>query len=289
MVFTIVYFSIIPVIAAFVIALNCIFVITLLKIRSLQTSSNAVLGCLCSSDLLIGVFTFPVWGLHISLIYSQPSHEGIKLLIAFGIVRLGFTGLSSLFIMLVNLDRYVAICHPYKYIKYATSKLYVIIFICTCLIYAVTTTLSFILYERYGTLCRNVNFAIIFIATMAVLIYCNWKILRVIGRHRREIASVERNSYGHGQQSGFHGETKRYRIIIIVVILFAICKLPQILSYLLIFIVRLRVTFPLFIFYHVSDILLLVNGLLNPLVFCFSVKCFRTAVKSLFCCQRAIQ
>ena len=284
----IVSFSVIaPTIAVFVVALNGIFIIVLLKNRSLQTSSNAVLGCLCSSDLLVGIFTIIVLALHNLIMYGQGSYERITLYNAFITMYLGFTGLSSLCMILVNLDRYFAICHPYKYIKYATPKLYTIVFICTCLVYALANTVSFAMDKIYRAIWEEVIFAIIFTATMTVLIYCNWKILRVIARHRREIASVERHS--HGQNSGFQGETKRYRIIVILVILFAICKLPQILFYLLVFIGNLRVTLPLIIFSYVFSCLLLVNSLVNPLIFCFSVKCFCTAVKTLFCCQRAVQ
>ena len=284
----IVFFSfIMPTIAVFVVALNCIFIIVLLKNRSLQTSSNAVLGCLCSIDLLVGIFTIIVLALRHLIMYGQGSYERYTLYDAFFAMYFGFTGLSSLCMILVNLDRYFAICHPYKYIKYATPKLYKIVFICTCLVYALAITVSFATDNIYGIKFLYVIFAIIFTATMTVLIYCNWKILRVIARHRREIASVERNI--NGQNSGFQGETKRYRIIVILVILFAICNLPQILSYLLFLIGSLRMTLPLIIFYNVSSFLLLVNSLVNPLVFCFSVKCFCTAVKTLFCCQRVVQ
>ena len=286
MVTAIVYIAIQLTIAAFIVVLNSILIIALIKKRSLQTPSNAVLGFLCSSDLIVGIILLSLCFLNISMVFSQRIDEEANLFDAFAKALLGFTGLSSLFMILVNLDRYFAICHPYNYLQHATSKLYAIVSICTFLIYAFVIAVSYVTDITYGTYSRKVILAILLIVTMGFLIYCNMKILGVIRRHRREIASNERQS--EEQQSSFQSETKRYRIIFILIILFAICKLPYNSLYLLVSIANIRMTWHVIILLCLSDNLLLLNSILNPVVFCYRVAILRNAVKEIFCCQRPV-
>ena len=89
--------------ACLIVVLNVLLIITLVKRRSLQTPSNSVLGCLCSSDLLIGVVILPLSGLDISITFGQHSAERLTLFINFAKALYGLTGLSSLFMILVNL------------------------------------------------------------------------------------------------------------------------------------------------------------------------------------------
>ena len=276
-----VYVFVQPTISVCVVVLNCLLIIALAKSRSLQAPSNTVLGCLCSCDLLIGILTLFLWGLNISMTFSNSDYESRNLFSASAKVYLGFTGLSSLFMVMVSLDRYAAICHPYQYLGYSTPKLYTIISASASTVYAIVIILAYVMDNIYDVHVCSVIYAITFIATTTILIYCNWKIWRVIRRHRREIASVER----HGDISS---ETKRYRIIIILTILYAVCKLPLIMLYLLLFIRNFGIIEPLRILGFVSDILLVLNSFLNPLVFCFRITGFRNAVKKLLCCQRPV-
>ena len=273
------YLSLLLVLSISVILLNGLFMISLVKTKSLHTPSNAVLGCLCCSDLLIGVASFLAWAIDIaSIVRNQLISYDIFVVIFQALMV--FTGFSSLFIILATCDRYAAICHPYKYRQYATSKLYAIISICTCLVYALAISLSYVMDEFYQTYSRHVILAIVFLATSAVLIYCNWKILRVIRRHRRQIASVERHF--ERQNSGFQCDTNRYYIVLLLLILFGFCKIPRIIFF---FNINRTMNLLSFITLIITDFMLQLNSLLNPLVYCFRIRLFRNAMKELICCK----
>ena len=193
-------------------------------------------------------------------------------------------GLSCLFITLVNLDRYAAICHPFKYLKYATSKLYVTISITSCLLcalVAIALLATDFIFRLYST---AVVFVLIVSALTLMLIYCNWKIFRVIHKHRREISSVQRNVDLH--QSRFRNDTKRYHIIALLIIIFIICKLPPSISFMLLGFWKGQITTPLVVFSIISEFLMLLNSFLNPLVYYFNIRSFRDAMKGIMCCHR---
>ena len=270
------YLSLHLILSISVILLNGLFMISLVKTKSLHTPSNAVLGCLCCSDLLMGIASFFAWTVDIT---SFVDTQWNNFELAFEIIqaRMVFTGLSSLFIILATFDRYAAICHPYKYLRYATSKLYAIISICTCLVYALPISTSYVMGRFYGKYSRKVIFAIIFTATMTVLIYCNWKILRVIRRHSRQITSVERRF--DGQSNRFQCDTNRYYIVLLLLILFGFCKIPRIILF---FSINIHSFLILSI---TADIMLLLNSLFNPLVYYYRLRLFRNAMRELICRQ----
>ena len=275
----IVYISIQLVLSVSVILLNGLFIISLAKTRSLHTPSNAVLGCLSLCDLLVGTLAFVLWMLQIVSIATKQSRTYEMSIVFQGLMSC--IGYSTLFMIFVNFDRYTAICHPFKYLLHATSKLYTIISTCTFLLYAIATAVSYLLFSITNSFHREVTFAIMAIATTTILIFCNWSISRVIRRHRREISSVERNS--DEQHHRFQNERKRYYVILLLVVIFAICKIPRV-----IFSFNIQRSHSNMLFYILgitSNTFLLLNSLLNPIVYYFRIKLFRNAMKELLCCQ----
>ena len=285
-IFMVIYYAIKLLLSISVVILNGLLLFACAKKRSLRTPSNAVLGCLCCIDLLIGIVTLALWVLHVLLSFSNSYYDIIEPFIAISRVYWMVTGLSSLFMQIVNLDRYAAICHPFKYMQYGTTKIYVIVSACICFFYALLMSVTYITDNLYNIHSEFTVFLIIFSAATITLIYCNWQVFKVLRRHRRQIESVGRIS--DGQCRGFQSETKRYRVILLLIILFAVCKLPHIIVYTLIVIVKVYWTFSFYIFVLVSDFLLLLNSLANPLVYYLRIRMFRNAVKEVFCCQRPV-
>ena len=273
--FSEIHFAIEIITSISIILLNGCFMVALVKKSSLHTPSNTILGCLCCSDLLIGILLFLVL---IALRYV----EYIDISVAATRALNALSGLSSLFIVLVNLDRYVAICHPFWYLQYATIKRYSIISVSMLLLYSVCITISLILDKQYTTNSRLLIYSFIYIATILILMYCNWKILRVIARHRREVISIERHV-----NERHKSDTARYRIVIGLVIMYLFCKIPGIVFYILLSRARLRKSFLFFpVLVLVFNFLSSLNSVLNPIVYCFRIRVFRDAVKELLRCQR---
>ena len=281
MISTIIYLTAQFILSSAVIVLNGLVLLALLKKRALHTPSNAVLGCLYCSDLLMGLFSLAICAVNIHKLLGNSVDRDKALLTVFN-AYLIFTGLSSIFMMLVNLDRLAAICHPYKYLQYATTKHYKSIFICTCFGYAIVLTIAYVVDVFYGAYSRRVIFNVIFTVTILTLISCNWKIFKVIQRHRKQIASVERSICA--ARTRFQKETRRYGIIVLLIIIFMVCKVPRIIYFILLS--RLKDKSSLYRLSLASDILLLLNSFLNPFVYFFGIKSIRKIIKEVMCCQR---
>ena len=278
----IVYLCVQFLLAISVALLNGPFLISFVKIRSLQTPSNTVLACLCSSDLLISVLTLFTWAYNIVLVSRETITHNLQVGIALGRVFLALVGLSSLFMTLVNFDRHAAICHPYKYMQHATPKLYAIVSVSASLVYILVITVSFTIDSIFQVYSTAVIVMTVTIATLSHLAYCTWEVFKVIHRHRREIGSCSQ------QCTGFQRETKRHHVIVLLIILFAVCKLPSMIPYILVVTGGVESDSPLLLLAMLSSLLMLVNGVINPFVYYFRITIFRNAVKDILCCQRPI-
>ena len=265
-----------------IVIFNGIFMIALVKKKTLHNPSNAALGCLCCSDLLTGLFS--IFLLIPIFFWSFGSYTGwSKAYFAVFHVRGGFSFLSVMFMMLVNADRYAAICHPFKYLQYATPKLYAAVASCTCL-FAIVQCI-FIIFVRviYGNSSIYLISIINYLAITLGLVYCNLRIIKVTQRHRREIASSEGNDVE--QNCTYQREKKRYRIVLLLVAIFVLCKLPNTINIFFLTFVKKKCRIPLY-FHLASSTIFLLDSLINPIVYYFRLQVFRNAVKDVFCSQR---
>ena len=261
---------------------NGLYLIALVKKRSLRSPSNTILGCLCCSDLLIGVLTLPLWAYNVLLYANNSVHQNFQKRIVFSMGFLVFTSLSSMFMILVNLDRYAAICRPFKYLQYATSRLYAVISTCTCVLYLIAITTALVLDKIFHTFSAVVIVMIIVCSAVVIFLYCTWKIVKVIHKHRREIATSNR------QHCGLNSETMRHRIVTVLTVLFVFFKVPSFIPYILFVIRNVEVTGPMLMFGMVSSLLLPLNSLVNPLIYYFRIKVLRNAMVDVLCFKRRV-
>ena len=253
---------------------NMLFMIALVKKKILHTPSNAVLGCLCCSDILIGAIS-----LFLAIPYI-PSHLNVVMSQSFYVL----IAVASLFIALVSIDRYVAICHPFSYLRYVTPKLYAVVSVISCILCVLVLGVAAFIDMIYSLKSALVVHTIIFTFTTLILVHCNLRIIIVIRKKIRDIAPID--SQNNEQQSRLRLEAKRYRIIVILVLVFVSSKLPCIISFLLVYIGKLELTVLRYLILLASKSLLLVEGVINPFVYYFRISTFRSAIKEVLCCKR---
>ena len=285
MILTIVHVSSHLVLSILVVVFNTSILVALVKKRALHTPSNAVLGCLCCSDLLIGMISSVLCSLDISIIADVESYT-FEAYYKLSEVYVVFIGLSSIFIAAINLDRFASICHPYRYLQHATAKLYAITSVCTCTVYALLVTFCLVIEKFYHKAFISVTVMVIICVNILIVLFCSWRIVKVILRHRREIVSVAR--VNGEQQSSIQNETKRYLIVVVLVILFFVCAIPRIVGEFIVAFGTLHFSFAFIVYSGIANSLMLLNSLINPVVYFFRIKLFRNAVKELFCCQRSV-
>ena len=97
---------------------NVVCLLTLLKTTSLHTPANVFIGALCLSDLFVG---FVVQPLYISNKNAQMDYDFSLVPVEFCAYIIG-TSCSFVIAMMISVDRYVAICHPFYYTRTANCK-----------------------------------------------------------------------------------------------------------------------------------------------------------------------
>ena len=263
---------------------NGMFMAILLLKRSLHTPPNILLGALCLSDLLVGVIVQPLYIVEFS--YKLAGHSGEQVLEAKTILSWFCVGLSFQHILLISLDRYAALGHPFWYHTYATNKRHIKICIFTSILPISVTTISIVLLITGHIIIRDYFLsAVVFIALLAV-VFANWKVFCILHQQKPMVVTVgeiedeNRNFINKGRQ-----ERKKTYVIAIVVVLFAICYFPIFVQLLLRFYHK-KIFASISTFKAVdiwTDFLMLANSVVNPLVYYVRMKDMRKAASNLLC------
>ncbi len=201
---------------------NILCLLTLLKTRPLHTPANVFLGALCISDLFVGFIVQPLFLTNINARIHNGLANAELSTAEFYVILIG-AGCSFTIGILISIDRYIAICHPFYHVRVADCKKYVLIvavvsaFICTVdiVLVLVKTVYLYVCMLIEGVLCY---FAVIFAYYM---------IYRVIRKQRRVAVTIGEIRGSTGQQiRKMHTERSRTYTILFVLLSLLICYLP---------------------------------------------------------------
>lgn len=263
-------------VAIAILLLNGVFLIALVKKKSLHVPSNVLLGFLSTMDFLSGLFTLP---LIIMLLLSSFLHSDLQN-VAFTFFNIFFSiyGLSAQFLAIISLDRFVAICHPFAYVKYATCKLHLSIAFSVLFVNSVVIAVGSVLQDMLDFHFHGAFATISLVAALPLLTFCNWKIFRVLRKKNTEVASVG------GQQGGIQTETKKFHIVFTVVVLFLVCNVPFVILFASIWLKTVVPAIQIGLYVTITLFLSILNSLVNPIVYYFRMRSFRAAMKEVLRC-----
>ena len=280
--------TLVPILMIFTILANSAYIITLWKKTALHTPSNMLLGALAMSDVLVAVVGEPIW---MVVIYYTTSGEGfknatqkVKIPTMYFFVLLSFFNIVS-----VSIDRYVAVFHPFWYHAKATCKTHLIVAVA---VYVAST----ITFTPLGTASmkqpKTVSYIYIALMGLSLIItsFCNMKIFSLIKTYTRQVIAVTTGS-NHEASRQFRvreeQEKNKAVIIAIITVLFFICYTPF-----SVFVATADIenTTPknsqiLGSFW--TTIFVLLNSMLNPIVYYVRVRSVRDAFKALLCNGRS--
>ena len=263
-------------VALWTIAGNAICILTLAKTRALHTPSNVLVGALCATDLYTGVIIQPLF---ISICFKMPSHNDISNLVAMTTIAVHFGGVASFCLTyFITLDRYIAICHPFRYQESVTAKKYFCIVTITLLASAIMT----ILEEYYRRQVYTFNLALQGVVLPQVIIFyvLIYKIIRRQRKAQVSIGSIEGCDTDSVEVRQQRKEKKRAYTIGIIIVVFVVCYAPQMVSYLFIFKVKDSFCQLSSFAFTVSiglQMLVLLNSAVNPIVYSLRIKELRKA------------
>ena len=277
------------VIAIMTILGNSTFMLTLIKNRALHTPSNMLLGALCFSDLLIGYVVHPMYFGFYFKVELQRQYDALL----HKIVRISSdicVGLSFMFAVLVSLDRYAAICHPYRYHVLASCKTHLWITIVS----GMTWMIIPVIHQFIDEPLFLTAYEFVCVATGVMLIifsYCRiYSVIKMQRRSVQTLGTIETAS-GTNQRQGVERskhERARTNMILVILVCQFVCFAPYfalMIYFLAISRTCLDSTIPFILNIWVVFIVL-VNSAINPIIYCAKCNEIKTSIFRFLCGNR---
>nr|XP_033486431.1 trace amine-associated receptor 13c-like [Epinephelus lanceolatus] len=265
-------------------ALNLLVIISISHFRQLHTTTNLLLLCLAVSDFLVGLVVMPA-----DIILADNCwFLGDLVCAVYYLLPFIIVSASAESMVLISVDRYVAICYPLHYPNKVTLKR-VRVCVCLCWIYSLIISIV-ILYDhlkkpgRYNSchgecvfdIAGDVDLVLNFIIPIFIIIILYMRVFMVAVSQARAMRSniaavtLQRSLTVTAKRS----ELKAARTLGIVVAVFLMCYCPYYCMALTggkIMIGSSAEAFMGFLMYF--------NSCLNPVIYAFLYPWFRKAVR----------
>ena len=263
---------------------NLLCLATLIRTTSLHTPSNILIAGLCFSDLLIGLLQQPMLLSYLFIIRTRQLHSTSHLMVAF-VVSQTCIGLSFTYTTIINIDRYLAICHPFKYYAKATHRTHLRTIFATFVIWLLYTLFDrLLLWQTMMQVLRSTYAAL----ALASILATNIEVMKVINRQNTAMRSIltipsNRTSRCHIQRQ-FTERNKAYTCAIVTTV-YLFCGIPILAIFL--YIIRSGTlcwgSYQIFVATLWANFLVTLNSFMNPVIYCIRVKTIRKAIKKLVC------
>ena len=253
----------------FTTVLNSLVIVTVNSKLRLRTNSNLVLGCLATTDWIMGVMGQPLFIAWIIIILHGQASNGncFVMILSKSVIRI--LGLASLLhLALVNIERYIAIKHTFKYITLVTRSR---ILQSSALVW-ITTLFLTIPLAIVDILLYGVVSSYLVILSMAVIIFCQLALYFEIRRHEKRIA-VQQVSVESRRK--FLEEKKALKVTTIVVLTMVLAFAP------IIFVRAFKARAVIStvsvsqIAYFSSISMIVLSSVINPIIYCARIRQFR--------------
>ena len=273
--FIIVGFSIPPMILTII--GNAVFFGTLLRTSLLHTPSNFLLGALCVTDLLAGLVCQPIY---IAVLLSEPGPCCPPLIQAFNFIYELSCWNSFLCSLLITLDRYSAVCYPYRYREYATCKKYAILTTGIFVSSAVHSIIKLISYKNSQVVFLSLDVSLQLLMIVAVLLMYA-RIYTVVFSQRKRMSSIGDASMRQQSRVSLR-ERSRTHTVTMILIVFVACYTPYTVfcvQCILYYEGQMKYSLQLGLW---ANFLVLLNSCLNPMIYCARSQEIRRAAVKIF-------
>nr|XP_021335133.1 trace amine-associated receptor 13c-like [Danio rerio] len=268
--------------SAWAVFLNLLVIISISHFKKLHTPTNMIILSLAVNDLLVGLIVMPVEAVKLieTCWYFGETLCGLFMIIM-GLI--GTTSLSNL--VLIAVDRYVAVCHPLIYPQKITMTK-TLLSICLCWLFSSTYSTVFVVNNKYfeisnrtdvcyGMCTLNLSFTYIivdliysFLLPCVVMITVYLRIFYVAFKQVKVINSLLKGSRESSVKR--KSEHKAALTLGIVVTVYLICFIPYSLSSVM-GVSSGTLTYLLWTVY--------VNCVVNPLIYALFYCWFKISVK----------
>jgi len=256
-----------------IIPLNFLVVLIIIKNRKLQIPANLCMACTAVCDFFIGCFSMPIFTANFWLAYHRQHncqlYDWMYSLIHY------FAVTSFVMVIMMITDRYLAIVYPFKYHKIHNKQ-----YICAIMVMwlAITSFITTIVLTNSLFILMMFEAVVFFGAIFfATFVYFKIRMKITLTRKRIKQTTIQKNQndFRVRKNSSFQQEVLLFLMVGSIVA----CYIPQLIC----------VTFWMFL--SDSDWIQALNmwgffsaslkSLVNPLVYCYSLRRMRRAMKML--------
>ncbi|XP_034546416.1 trace amine-associated receptor 13c-like [Notolabrus celidotus] len=278
----VVLFYFLTFIALMTAALNLLVIISISHFRQLHTTTNLALLSLAVSDFLVGLVVMPV-----EIIQTETCwFLGDLMCAVYYLLPFIIICASAASMVLISVDRYLAICYPLHYPTKVTVKR-VRFFVCVCWFYAFVVSVL-LLYDNlkqpggynscYGECVVNISgdldLAFSFVIPISVIVVLYLRVFVVAVTQARAMRTQITTVTLQHSQTVMRSELKAARTLGIVVAVFLMCYCPYYCVFLISGKILIGSTAE-----ALMGFLMYFNSCLNPLIYAFLYPWFRKAVK----------
>ncbi|XP_022611432.1 trace amine-associated receptor 13c-like [Seriola dumerili] len=269
------------------VALNLLVIISISHFRQLYTPTNLLLLSLATSDLLVGLLVMPVETVR----FVESCWLLGDLMCALSYI-IGFTLISASVgnMVLISIDRYVAICYPLQYPNKITRSR---VEVCVCLCWACSLLYNGLILKDHlsqpdrhsscdGECLVVINYipgaidlVLTFISPCSVIVTLYIRVFVVAVAQARALQShITAVSGGSVRITAKKSEKKAARTLGVVILVFLMAFCPYYYPSL-----AGQDTSNSASFWPIVSMLLYFNSCLNPLIYAFFYRWFRKAIK----------
>ena len=252
---------------------NAVILISIRRTQSLHSPSNTLLFALSLTDFLVGTVTQPLYIIS-RLHFLVTNKDGPRALLdAFDVTSSFLSGVSFITATLISIDRYLVLFLHLKYRCLVTSKRISVFIVGSWLLSAIWGYMwihSLQTFYFLGFASSTTCFSII------VVMY--FKIYRVITRHRKDIHKHKQfEETKSSSRVNFTSYTRSVLNTFIVCLFLFLCYFPYLCTAAVIQLTGNSLANKVSL--EVSGTIIFINSSLNPFVYFWRVREFRSAIK----------
>jgi len=260
----------------FTAVLNILVMIAVkLKSRLRAHKSNMLLALLASTDFTVGVIIQPSFIAVIAMfLHDEPSGYCF---LAFLRPVIGTLVDASLFhLALLSCERYLAMKHPFAYSTIVTE---VRLLVASGLVWLLSVTLQILFFVDLTVFVR-INNTLIGLC-IAFIVFCHVTVYRETRRHKRQVAAQQVTQEAREQ---FQKEKKAFKLTSIILAVLILCFIPIVSFTIVTFRYRSEMSLEtVYVFFCSAMSIVLLNSLINPVIYSIRLRQFRVAFIALIC------
>ena len=268
----------------FTVLLNALVMAAIKATRRLQTKSNVLLACLAATDLMVGLTVQPLsTTMEINFLRGISVNQFCTLEKVSGKMFDILCGVSLFHLVLISLERYLAIRHTFFYSNHITTVRLAIASVIIWMILLTLTILEFYdVHFQFPVIAIGID-DIFIIFSIPIIIIFHIVVYIEVRRHEHQIISQQVSLVA---RLNFLKEKKSLKTTTFIILSVFLCYFPSV----------ILLTTPLlqlledkmggklaYIVFVPADTLTLLNSFLNPLIYAARNRQFRVAfVRLLF-------